>query len=188
MIFIIPSLIYVSIRWILWLEIIVLEGLGVMEGLKRSWHLTKDHFWRIVALSFVPFLLAGTIILLPKNLLIYGYIHFVLLRAIPPHISILSDCIIGLLTIIIYPFCIAIFVLLYYDLRVSKGFAISIVNEQQETDITAPTENTLSTGHRRVRANRVRYNPPHERNPRLRRTTPPARSRAARSLRAIRRG
>ncbi len=52
-----PLLIYLSTRWSIATPIIVLEKARAMDGLYRSWSLTRDDFWRVLGTSMAANLL-----------------------------------------------------------------------------------------------------------------------------------
>jgi hypothetical protein len=127
-----------SILTVLWLSIrlmvvpaaIVVEDRDVLDGLRRSWHLTRHNWWRIFGIVLVTSLLVGIIsqiVLIPLNLASGG-----LSSVIAPHGGDdgqrALDAGIGVATIIItavvgavgYAFQTSVLGLLYMDLRMRK--------------------------------------------------------------------
>lgn len=47
----------ISVRFYLVIPVIIQEGIGYVDALKRSWHLTRSFFWRILGLWFMTGLL-----------------------------------------------------------------------------------------------------------------------------------
>jgi hypothetical protein len=120
LVFAIPPAIFLSTRWSLSSQVIVLENVGASDGLKRSWELTKDFFWRVLGTSFAAGLLAVLLSVLPNLFTIY------ILNSLGFSFRIVELA--GLVVekfslIIVMPFTIAVQVLIYYDLRIRKeGF------------------------------------------------------------------
>ncbi|QKG84436.1 hypothetical protein GXN76_08050 [Kroppenstedtia pulmonis] len=48
---------FISVRFYLVVPVIIQEGIGYVDALKRSWHLTRSFFWRILGLWFMTGLL-----------------------------------------------------------------------------------------------------------------------------------
>ena len=91
--------IYLTIRWIFLLPAALLEGLGPIAALSRSYSLVKNNWWRVLGITLVVGLIAGGI--------------SIILGLIP-----LVGWIIG--SILLTPIYIIANTLLYYDLRVRK--------------------------------------------------------------------
>ncbi|WP_445153892.1 hypothetical protein ACTWLI_10975 [Arthrobacter sp. Hor0625] len=68
-------LLWLAIRFQVAPSAIAVEEIGAFAGLRRSWHLTGGHWWRIFGITLVVGLLVGVItqvILIPVNLLGQG--------------------------------------------------------------------------------------------------------------------
>ncbi|MDL1943847.1 hypothetical protein FBQ99_16050 [Chloroflexi bacterium CFX2] len=65
-IILIPVLVLLTTRWSLSACAIVLEGVGAVAGLERSWRLTDGYFWRVFGTSFAAGLLTLLLSLLPS--------------------------------------------------------------------------------------------------------------------------
>jgi hypothetical protein len=120
------------LRFLLGTQIIVLEGAGPIEGLRRSWDLTKGGFWR----TFCLVLLMGIIVYFVSGLP-GSMVSFALSFASGDDISQLmrNQAITLFVTqigqIIALPLQFAVFTLLYYDQRVRKeGYDIELRAQQ----------------------------------------------------------
>jgi hypothetical protein len=51
LLFWLPVAVFMSTRWSLSSQTIILEDMGASQGLKRTWNLTKDYFWRVLGTS-----------------------------------------------------------------------------------------------------------------------------------------
>jgi membrane-anchored glycerophosphoryl diester phosphodiesterase (GDPDase) len=119
----VPPLVYLSVRLMLVTPLIVLESLGPVQAIKRSWALTQRSFWRLLVLVVVLGLLSLLLISLPELLISFAG---VLLMADPNLIqpmsiaaAVLTQC--G--TILVLPLQWLAYTLTYYDLRVrSEGY------------------------------------------------------------------
>src|SRR5688572_22999677 len=115
-----PVIVYLSTRWSLAAMAIVLEGIGATEGLRRSWSLTQDYFWRVLGTSFAASLLTILLTVLPNLFIAY------LLRLMEFSFQVIGLA--GLMVeqislIFVMPFTVGVQVLIYYDLRIRKeGF------------------------------------------------------------------
>ena len=114
-ILILPIAMFASTRWSLNTSAIVLENIGALAGLTRSWALTKDHFWRVFATSFAATLLSLLLTILPSLLTSY----FLGLMDVSLRLIELTNLVMEQISLIFaLPFTIAVQVLIYYDLRI----------------------------------------------------------------------
>jgi hypothetical protein len=108
------------VRLLLTTQAIVLEGQGPVEGLKRSWRLVGQAFWRslgILLLVYAFIYIVSLIVQLP--LIIAGAFFGILLNNSVLYQAIASFATYGVL-ILVLPIQFIIFTLLYYDLRIRK--------------------------------------------------------------------
>ena len=121
----------IYVRLLLATQAIVLEGRGALEGLKRSWWLVGQSFWRTLGIVLLVFLFAyiiALIVQLPvlavlaisgamfRNLTLYQFVNLLVAYGV---------------TLVILPLQFIIFTLLYYDLRVRKeGYDIEVQAQQ----------------------------------------------------------
>lgn len=112
---------------------VVLEGLGVIAGLKRSSALSKGHKWKVYGALGIPLvifqLLQLVITLVTRGLPIPAVLAFVMEQGV---------------TIVGYPIIAVIATLLYYDARIRKeGFDLEMMAAELGTPIrldVAPQE------------------------------------------------
>jgi len=107
---------------------LVLENIGVMEGISRSWTLTRGYFWRIVGirlLSFIIVFFASQIVSQGVSIVMQG-----LLYAAPDMtlaILVASTLLSSLVQAAILPFDSAVVALMYTDLRMrSEGLDVEL--------------------------------------------------------------
>lgn len=62
-VFIVPVLIglYFVIRWYLVVPAVVIENIGIFAGLRRSWRLTRGHFWRTLGITLLFWVILGIV-------------------------------------------------------------------------------------------------------------------------------
>jgi len=107
---------------------LVLENIGVLEGISRSWALTRGYFWRIVGIRLLSFL----IVLFATQMASYGvsFITQGLLLAAPDAtiaLLVLSTMLNSLIQAAIVPFDSAVVALMYTDLRMrSEGLDVEL--------------------------------------------------------------
>ncbi|MBI4492985.1 MAG: hypothetical protein HY690_09350 [Chloroflexi bacterium] len=128
-----PLGIFLGVRWsVSWIAL-ALEGIGPIASLRRSWSLTRAAWWH----TFVVILAAGAIgsILGIVAAAVFGIVGGILSfvagsPAILELFSTLGSAVVGVL---LTPFEMAIFVVLYYELRArSEGFDL----EQRARQVT----------------------------------------------------
>lgn len=126
----------IFVRFLLTTQTIVLEGQNAVGGLRRSWQLVKGSFWRVigtVALMAVITWLIMIIFSVPGSLLIVGATV-----ALGPGALAWGQAIGTLFSqigvILALPLQLAVFTLLYYDLRVRKeGYDLEVLANQIAT-------------------------------------------------------
>lgn len=122
----IVTVVFVALRWMLFIHVIALEDRGAVEGLGRSWRLVSGSTWRLLGylLLLVLLLLLVGIIGGFVQLLLFGVgVDFSTGQLLPFDMgrSIGSLIIQGVATIVAMPFYLAVLTLLYYDLRWQRG-------------------------------------------------------------------
>lgn len=118
---------FVAVRLLFVTQAIVLEDHGPISALGRSWRLTGGSFWRVLGIMLLINLLVYILTLIPSALLggIIGAVFntpetFILQQT-------LSTLIGYLIQILVLPFLLIAYTLLYYDLRVRKeGFDLQL--------------------------------------------------------------
>ena len=107
---------------------LVLENIGVLEGISRSWTLTRGYFWRIVGirlLSFIIVFFATQIVSQGVSIVMQGLVY-----AAPDMtlaILVASTLLSSLIQAAILPFDSAVVALMYTDLRMrSEGLDVEL--------------------------------------------------------------
>jgi hypothetical protein len=102
---------------------IMVEQLGPLAGMGRSWRLTKSRFWPVMGIALLTGVLAsllGSILGTPFSLIALGIGYhwgWILLS--------LSGIVTALVT---YPFVAIVSTLIYFDLRIRKeGFDLQMI-------------------------------------------------------------
>ena len=107
---------------------LVLENIGVLEGISRSWTLTRGYFWRIVGIRLLSFL----IVLAATQVVSYGVsVPMRGLMYAAPDAAILivavSTLLNSLIQAAVQPFDSAVVALMYTDLRMrSEGLDVEL--------------------------------------------------------------
>lgn len=117
---------------------IVVEELGAREGLRRSWELTRGHWWRILGITLVVGIMVGFIaqvVMIPVSLLSAFFTGVVSPHGGPEQ-AISAAVAVGVATAVIsalvgavgYAFQTSVMALLYMDLRMRKdGLDITLL-------------------------------------------------------------
>lgn len=109
--------IYLSNRWSISVETVVLENKGASDGLQRSWNLTEKHFWRVLGTSTA----AGLIVFLATLIPTYSLNYLTKWLSIPvTQALVLSSVSSQFILALVTPFSTAVSVLIYYDLRIRR--------------------------------------------------------------------
>ena len=107
---------------------LVLENIGVLEGISRSWTLTRGYFWRIVGirlLSFIIVFFAVQIVSQGVSLVMQGLVYAAPNMTIA--IMVASTLLNSLIQAAIQPFDSAVVALMYTDLRMrSEGLDVEL--------------------------------------------------------------
>lgn len=99
----IPVAIYLTARWIVAMQAVIIEDEGILGSLKRSGELTKHNIWRIL----------GLVVLIMLLVLAFMTIFILLVLVMP-----ILGAAIGLIAAIaIYPYLAALGTVLYYELK-----------------------------------------------------------------------
>lgn len=113
-------------------QAIVIEHQGALAGLARSWRLVAGSFWRTIGILLIVSILASVIAGIPSSM-----VSFTLqLSSGNPLDTLARDQAITILVatigqIIVLPFQLVIFTMLYYDLRVRKeGYDLELLAQQ----------------------------------------------------------
>jgi hypothetical protein len=107
------SLPLLAVRSTLFAQAIVVEGVGSLTGLRRSWRLTHRFFWRTFAILVVVFVLqsvVGLVLQAPVGLVVSG----------TGAQQLVGQAIGGVTTVFVSPLSLIALTLVYYDLRIRK--------------------------------------------------------------------
>lgn len=131
---------WVAIKLMVAPAAVVIEELGALAGLRRSWDLTRANWWRILGITLVVGILVAVItqvVLIPASLL-----PSVLSGVVSPHggrgqdatltvaVSIITAVVGALVGAVGYAFQTSVMALLYLDLRMRKdGLDIALLRE-----------------------------------------------------------
>lgn len=111
----------VGIRLSLAPAALVLENLGVIESMKRSWSLTRGFFWRILGITLLVQIIVGLISGMVGGVI--GLIQLLALAASPDAMGILmavTAFLTALVQAVVLPFSAAVTALIYIDVRMRK--------------------------------------------------------------------
>ena len=126
----IAALAYVSIRLTVTTPALIVEKLGPMEAIRRSWGLVSNYWWRTLALVAVLWVLQLVVLQGPASLVsgivaIFAPRNFVLQQLI-------SGVVTTLTTLVYLPLQLISITLYYFDLRVRKeGFDLETAMSQR---------------------------------------------------------
>jgi hypothetical protein len=110
----------VLIRFLFTSQAIIAEGLGPIDALRRSWNLIKGFFWRTLGFVIVIGIINWLIQFIPSAI-------FLALFRIAVNdvvqLQLLSSISTAITSVLIMPFTLIAYTLMYYDLRIRKeGF------------------------------------------------------------------
>ena len=118
---------YLAARWFVAPAVLVVEGAGPIDALRRSWRLSRNNVLRMVGYLVALYMLEMIVISLPVVALQYATMLLMpsssaaigLMMTLPTISS-------SLISIVGLPFLVAVMVLLYYDLRIRRnGYALN---------------------------------------------------------------
>jgi hypothetical protein len=127
----------VSVRLLFAPQAIVLENMGGIEGLRRSWRLVQGSFWRVLGITLVLSILVAIIGQGP------AYVIAIVANLLPSPVLglVINATAQSIINVIVLPLQFAAFTLLYYDLRIRKeGFDLQLMALQ-----LAPSLSGLAT-------------------------------------------
>ena len=123
---VLTPIVYLSARWFVAPAVLVVEGAGPIEALRRSWRLSRDNVLRMVGYLVALYILEMIFMAVPLAALQFA----IVLMMPPPAASALMMSLptisSSLISVIFLPFFVAAVVLLYYDLRIrGNGYALN---------------------------------------------------------------
>lgn len=108
---------YLSARWLVAPVVLVVEGAGPIDALRRSWRLSQDNVLRMVGFLVLLYILE-TILMSPVVALQFATVMLMPPSAANALMLSLPTISSSLISVIVLPFFVAAVVLLYYDLRI----------------------------------------------------------------------
>ncbi len=116
---------YLAARWLVAPAVLVVEGAGPIDALRRSWRLSQDNVLRMVGYLVLFYILEMIFISVPMVALQYATMLMPSLTGAIGLMMSLSTIASSLISVIGLPFFAAAAVLLYYDLRIrGSGYAL----------------------------------------------------------------
>lgn len=135
LIIVLPLGIYIGVRWSQSYIAILVERVGPIASLSRSWELTGGSWWHAAVVLFLASLTVGTLSFAVGGILGGGAALLGMLTGSPVLASVLTTLGSAAGTLVLMPFSEAISVVLYFELRARvEGFDI-----QQRATQVAPT-------------------------------------------------
>jgi len=126
-----PLGIYLGVRWAMAWNALVIEGLGPIASLRRSWSLTRGSWWHTLGVGIVAAILVGLVAFVVG--FIFGAIGAVLIFSGSPVVgTIITNLGSAVGTIFVVPFATAISVVLFYELR-ARSEGLDLVNRANQT-------------------------------------------------------
>lgn len=121
---------FVGLRWSFMWEAVVLEDVGVMRSLSRSWGLVKGSWWRVLGIFLLGGLFQGIVAGIPAGII--GLMVALAINFVSPGaqlaIAILGGLVGSVFGILAAPLMPTVSLLLYYDLRIRKeGFDLQML-------------------------------------------------------------
>jgi hypothetical protein len=131
--------IYISVRWSLVVPAIMVEDLGPVQSIRRSWGLVQDYWWRTAGIGFLLYIIEAVIsagpvyVITGLTLVFFRNMDPVALGAITGGITVLT-------TLLYVPLELTAWTLYYFDQRVRKeGFDIETALAQRYPQAPPPS-------------------------------------------------
>jgi hypothetical protein len=133
-------ILYFTARWVAAGPSLLIEGLGPVKALGRSWTLTKGRLWRCILFVVLLSIFSAVVISLP--LAVTQQVAMILLPSQLDLILVLSTVASYLLNLLYQPFYATGIVMLYYDLRVRAeaydvALRVAALEDELAKDATA---------------------------------------------------
>lgn len=131
MLLIVPGVI-LAVRWMVVSQVVVVEGSGGSEALRRSFDLTRGRFWASFLVLFVLSLLAGVL-----SALVLAPLEYAAEEADTMALSLVGQVIGSVLTL---PLVAVAYTLLYFSLITEKGGAATDARERSDDSVDLAPE------------------------------------------------
>lgn len=129
----IPFAVYFTVRWVLIVQAVVLDGTGVRGALSRSSSLIKGSWWKALGLGIVVVLAQYWMSILPAGLLgaMIGGVGAMISADAYVLVAITSTAIGSIFDMLAMPLTLTATTLFYFQLRARKeGFDLQLLNER----------------------------------------------------------
>ena len=117
------ALAFINVRFLFIPQTVILENLGALAGLRRSWQLVHGSFWRVLFIVFLMYVLILFLSAVPTYAISFGAL------LVPSVVvqTVLNTVIGTVIGVVTTPLYLAVLTLLYYDLRIRKeGFDLEL--------------------------------------------------------------
>lgn len=138
----VAAAIWLNIKWIMAPAALMLEGVGPITALRRSWTLTTGNWWRtfgILVLTAIIVSIITQVVAAPVSFLAFGFGSFsttpasteaALLESLP--VLLIVQAVTAVFTAVGFAFQAGVTALLYVDLRIRReGFDIVLLRENE---------------------------------------------------------
>lgn len=115
----IVAAVFVSVRWTVAAQVVMLEGAGTLAGLGRSWRIVSGSTWRVLAYLLVVAIILGLV-----SAVLSTFVSLIMGggQALSDPNSLIAEGLLnGALAILLLPVTSLVVTLLYYDLRWRLG-------------------------------------------------------------------
>jgi hypothetical protein len=113
--------IFFAVRILFTSQAVMVEDRGAIDAIRRSWRLTQGFFWRTLGFLIVIYLIVFFITAIPAALLTLP--ATMLLQDQPELLLLINTVVNAVLQVVVLPFSMIAYTLIYFDLRVRKeGF------------------------------------------------------------------
>ncbi len=115
------AIIYFAVRLLFTSQAVMVEDHGAIAAIRRSWRLTQGYFWRTLGILAVVVLIVMLISAIPASVIT---LPVTLLLQDRPELALLINTVVStILNVLVLPFSMIAYTLIYFDLRVRKeGF------------------------------------------------------------------
>ena len=149
----VPLMLLFTTWFILYSQVIVIEGARGIEALQRTRELVRGHGWHVFGTIILTGLAIGLIaMVLTIPVQIVGQLISKSRPEFLPHVTVLSQCLAHTIQVLVGPVFMVLQTLLYYDLRIRKeGFDLQMMAATLHpgadyTDFQAPPPLTVEPG------------------------------------------
>ncbi|WP_323958935.1 glycerophosphoryl diester phosphodiesterase membrane domain-containing protein [Arthrobacter sp. JZ12] len=138
----IVAAVWLNIKWVMAPAALMLEGVGPITALRRSWTLTTRNWWRtfgILVLTAIIVSIITQVVTAPLSFIVFGFGSFTtdpasaetaLLESLP--VLLITQAVTAVFTAIGFAFQAGVTALLYVDLRIRReGFDIVLLRENE---------------------------------------------------------